>query len=118
MKEWTPGEKHPDTPVVVFKNVYEYDRVRRILIARCKKCGQVVSTDEQAVKELVFDCKDSNCYCAKSPYATKVHRVCAVCYDMWHALYMNTGLKNMNYFKELNEKDALGGADRRRRMGL
>ena len=118
MNEWTPGLKHPETNILVFKNCYEYDRVRRVLIARCKKCGQVVSTDEQAVKELVFPCSDPNCYCKKSLYATKVHRVCTVCYDMWHSLYMNAQLKNMNYWKELDEKDKRDGGEGRRRMGM
>jgi len=119
VKEWTPGEKHPETSAVVFKNVWNHDLARRILIGRCKKCGQVIKvSDEAAIKELVFECGDAACYCMKNQYSSKVHRVCSVCYDMWHALYANHELNSVNYFKELDEKDAKAKADRRRNMGL
>jgi hypothetical protein len=118
MSEWKQGEKHSDTHKIIFKNVSEWDRLRRVLIARCKLCDAVVSKDEKSVKELVFDCKDPRCYCKVSKYTTKVHQVCSVCYDMWHALYHNDGMKNMNYFKELDEKEAANNGSDRRRMGL
>lgn len=118
MEEWKKGERHSDTPDVVYRNVRDYDHVRRVLIGRCKKCDQVISSDEAAIKELVFDCADPACYCKKSPYSTKVHRVCDACYIIWHSVYCNTQLKNMNYYKELDEKDERKKDENRRRMGL
>ena len=117
MLEWIKGERHPDTPIAVYQNVRDYDHVRRVLIARCKQCGQVISTDELKVRELNFRCPDPTCYC-KRQYATQLHRVCEACYDMWHALYFNSMLKNMNYWKELDEAEAKLRSERNRRMGL
>ena len=116
MSEWTPGERHPETPIWIFKNVWLTDRVRRVLIGRCKNCGFVISSKEEEVKELVFECKDPLCYCKKTLYSTKVHRVCSVCYDVWHSIYMNTVLKNMNYWKELDEKDEKEKQERNRKL--
>jgi hypothetical protein len=119
VKEWKKGERHPDTPEIFYRNLRDYDHVRRILLGRCKKCDQVISSDENAIKELVFECGDPKCCCRVGVFTTRVHRVCDVCYTIWHSLYMNTGLKSMNYFKELDEKDgASGGKEKRRRMGL
>ena len=113
---WVPGLKHYATPRTVYANCVEYDRVRQILMARCRKCGQTVSRDEKAVKELVFKCGDTSCDCHKG-YGTKAHQVCSVCYDMFHSLYANYSMKNRNYFKELDEKDK-EDPDKRKRMGL
>ena len=117
MSEWTPGLKHPETPVVIFKNVYDWDRVRRILAARCSKCGIVVTTVPEAAKALVMKCNDPSCRCRGTVYDI-THDVCSVCYDMWHSLYCNVKLRNMNYWKELDEKDGRDGSEGRRRMGL
>jgi hypothetical protein len=103
IKAWIQGQKHPDTPRIVFVNVYEYDRVRKALPSRCTICDFVVSRDERAVRELVFICKDSQCDCKKM-YGPISHKVCNLCYDMFHALYVNYGLKSMNYFKAIDEK--------------
>jgi len=117
---WTKGEKHPETPRTVFVNVYEYDRVRSVLIARCKVCDYVLSRDEKAVREIVFVCDDPKCAC-KRMYGAISHKVCYACYDMFHALYMNPVMTNMNYFKEIDEKEKKDndeGLTRRNRMGL
>jgi hypothetical protein len=119
LRAWTKGEKHPDTPRTIFVNVYECDRVRRVLIARCRICNFVISRDEKAVREIAFVCDDPGCDCKKM-YGPISHRVCNCCYDMFHALYVNYGLKNMNYFRALDEKDKAERDDpkRRDRLGL
>jgi hypothetical protein len=97
--EWAPGEKHPATPVKVFKNVHDCDKIRRVLLARCNICNYVVSRDPIAVKELLYKCDNKRC-CLISP---GLHQVCDVCYWMWRALYANLGLKDQRYFKEGGE---------------
>lgn len=100
---WVPGLKHYATPRTVFANCTEYDRVRRVLLARCKICNAAVSRDEKAVKELVFKCDNRGCDCHKM-YGAISHQVCSLCYDLFHALYANYGMKNRNYFKEIDDK--------------
>lgn len=119
LKVWTKGEKHPETPRTVFMNCYEYDKVRRILLTRCRICDHVISRDEKAVKELAFVCDDPDCDCKKM-YGAISHPVCNLCYDMFHALYVNYGMKSMNYFKAIDEKEKRDNDDpkRRDRMGL
>lgn len=119
LRAWVQGQKHPDTPRTVFMNVYEYDRVRRVLLARCRICDAVISRDEKAVRELAFICDNLSCDCHKM-YGPISHRVCNLCYDMFHTLYVNYGLKSMNYFKALDEKDKAANDDpkRRDRLGL
>jgi hypothetical protein len=103
IKSWVSGEKHPDTPRTEYVNCYEYDRVRRILKGRCAICKFVVSRDEEAVREISLKCEDSTCCTVY--ITTKPHQVCHLCYDMWHAVYMNPKMRNMNYFKEIEEKE-------------
>jgi hypothetical protein len=103
LKEWVKGQKHSDTPLQIFVNVYECDRVRRILLARCKICDHVVSRDPNAVRELVFDCDNKACQCHK-PMGSRSHEVCNLCYDMHHSLYVNYKLQNVNYFKQIDDK--------------
>jgi hypothetical protein len=102
IKSWVSGEKHPDTPRTQYVNCYEYDRVRRVLKGRCALCGFVTSRDEQAVREISVKCTDTSC--CTNYITSKPHQVCHLCYDAWHSIYMNPRLKNMNYFKELDEK--------------
>lgn len=116
MEEWKKGEKHPDTPVSIFRHVYERDRMRRILTARCASCGATVSMDEREVRQITAECDDKNCTCHKK-YSSQIHQVCQVCYDMYHAIYFNNQLKNTNYWKDLDEAEARALADRRRRTG-
>ncbi len=117
MTEWTPGEKHPETPKWVFKNVWSRDRLRAILKSRCALCDIVLSSKEEEVRELAIKCEKPDCRC-RFYMTLQAHPVCFICYDMFHALYGNAGLKNMNYFKELDEKDKNGDDEKRRRMGL
>lgn len=119
LRAWVKGEKHPDTPRTVFMNCYEHDRTRRVLLARCRVCDHAVSRDARAVREIVFVCDDKNCDCKKL-YGAISHYVCNLCYDMFHALYVNYGLKNTNYFKVIDEKEKKDDDDtkRRDRMGL
>lgn len=117
---WIPGLKHPATPKTQYMNCYEYDRVRRIITSRCKICDYAVSKDEKAVKELVFVCENKTCDCHKMHGAIS-HKVCSLCYDMFHALYANYIMKNRNYFRELDEQDKRDSGndpEKRRRMGL
>jgi hypothetical protein len=119
LRAWVQGEKHPETPRDVFMNVHEYDRVRRVLLARCRNCDYVISRDERAVREIVFVCDDPKCAC-KRLYGAISHPVCFLCYDMFHALYRNLGMKDMNYFKAIDEKEKKENDDpkRRDRLGL
>jgi hypothetical protein len=98
--EWIPGKKHPDTPRTEFMNCWEYDRVRKVIIARCKICNATISRDEKAAKELLFRCVDTACNCGQHI----THPVCCLCYDLFHALYANYGMKNRNYFKDMDDK--------------
>ena len=114
MEEWTPGQKHPETPKKAFMNCYDQDRVRRILLGRCRICNFVISQDEKAIKEIFVSCGDPNCACTMAKSAMS-HMVCSVCYDMFHSLYVNYSLKNMNYFKNLDEKEKREFEDRKKR---
>jgi len=111
--------KHPDTPRTVFMNVFEYDRVRRVLSGRCAVCGYVLSQDEKAVREIMFDCGQPKCTC-RHYIGGRVHGICNLCYEMHHALYANVKLSNMNYFKEIDEKEKKDRSDtnRRDKLGL
>lgn len=100
------GQKHPDTHPTIFKNVWEWDRIRKLLKNRCDICDVVVSSDSKVYKELIYKCRDKSHECHKSVYSPgSAHQVCENCYDLWHALYGNKGLKNYNYYKELDDKD-------------
>jgi hypothetical protein len=114
---WIPGAKHPDTPSQIFINVYEYDDVRRVLKSRCQICDYVVSRDEKSVKELVFTCDNLGCECHK-PMGSHAHQVCDVCHTMWRALYANYMMKNLNYFKDIDERTKRDNEDPRRRDRL
>jgi hypothetical protein len=105
IREWLQGTKHPDTSAVVYKNVWGYDLVRRILNGRCTICDYTLSSDAKNNKEMLFKCDNASCDCARTGNS-RTHRVCDLCYNMWHTLYHNTMMKSMNYFKYLDEKDA------------
>lgn len=109
LKAWIKGQKHPDTPRTIFMNVWECDRVRRALKSRCEFCEFVVSDDAQQAKEIVIK-NDNNQFVS--------HHVCDLCYNVFHALYMNYGLKNRNYFKDIHEEEEEENKKRRGRMGL
>ena len=85
-------------------NCKEYDRVRKILKARCRNCDYVCSTDPN-----------------KSFAVAGLEPVCELCCDMYKALTFNARMRNMNYFRELHEqwvkeKEAIN--IQRKRMGL
>jgi hypothetical protein len=98
--------KHPMTPRTVFMNCYEYDRVRKVIIARCKICNIQISRNVKDEKELFFRCTGTACNCGQMV----THPVCSLCYDMYHALYLNfstgynPGLKDRDYFKKIDDK--------------
>jgi hypothetical protein len=116
---WVEGERHPDTPISVFKRVRDYDHIRRLIPGRCKICKYVISSDEKVVKELVFVCDDAGCNCKKM-YGAISHRVCNLCYDLFHALYVNYLMRDLNYFKAIDEAEKKNNDDQKRRdrMGL
>jgi len=116
-EKWKQGEKHPETPKDAFANCWEYDRVRRLLSARCKICDYVVSKDDAAVKELIFVCDNSSCHCHDS-LGSKAHQVCDLCYHMWRAIYANYTMKNSNYFRDIDEKIKSDFDRKRRNSGL
>lgn len=122
LASFAQGTKHPETHPTIFKNVWEWDRLRKILKGRCAKCNATVSSDSKSYKELVYRCGKKDCECMRSVYTPgAAHQVCETCYDMWHSLYGNKFLENYNYFKNLDERDANEGggeAERRKRMGL
>jgi hypothetical protein len=114
--EWERGLKHPNTSLQVYKNVRDWDHIRLVLHARCVACGFVLSQDEKAVKEIAVSCDDPKCTCQK--FGPLSHRVCSACYDMHHALYNNLRLKDMNYFKSIDEQEKRDQNDPRRRDRL
>jgi hypothetical protein len=117
---WIPGLKHYATPLIVHHNCREYDQVRRVLLARCKNCDATISRDEKAQRELVYNC--GKCEECKKSRQVKSHTVCLLCYDMFHALYLNYTLKNARYFHDLDEQDKArrdaDNSNKRDRLGL
>jgi len=93
------------------------DLLRGILKGRCAVCDHVVSSDDKAVREIMLKCSKANCGCAKV-MGKMVHPVCNWCYDMWHALYLNYCMKDLNYFKRWDEIDEKKDDEGRKRMGL
>lgn len=116
---WIRGLKHPETHIIVFKNVWGLDLLRRKLRNRCDICDTVLSDEDY--KEIALGCKDGFCRCEGTQALTfKAHSVCDVCYTMFHSLYINYSLQDRNYFRNLDEKDRGKDDDtkRRDRMGL
>lgn len=106
-KEWKFGT--PEAELVSRKNLEEWDRVRRVLISRCDSCDQVISNDPDKVKEI---------YLAGTG---RTQRLCDVCYTFHQSLYFNGKLKNMNYYRHLDEADEKAKDEtkkRRKRLGL
>jgi hypothetical protein len=90
---WIQFAKHPDTHPVIYRNVKGWDQVRMVLKDRCFACDCVVSSDAKSVKEIYVQSKQ------------KTVPVCDVCYNLHHSLYMNYSLKNMNYFRNIDEAE-------------
>lgn len=104
LRNWVRLTKHPDTPAVIWRNVNGYDLVRNVLKDRCFSCDFVVSSDAKSVKEIYVQAEQ------------KTVPVCDICYNLHHSLYMNYSLKNMNYFRNIDEAEERERTDRRRRM--
>src|SRR4029077_14015593 len=102
LQSWAQGHRHPNTAGTIYKNVCQWDQLRKILRGRCTICDFVVSNDEKYVKELFFKCDDQFCACNKADREGGTHLVCDLCEAMFRALYSNHGLKNMNYFKAID----------------
>src|SRR6266851_3162311 len=120
LMEWTPVSKHPATNPIILKNVCGMDLVQKVLKGRCANCNHVISDDEKQVRELLMKCWKADCGCSRVLSAI-MHSVCNLCYDMWHALYHNYSMKDMGYFKKLDEVDQKRRDDDqqgRKRMGM
>jgi hypothetical protein len=94
----------PIGQVVAKYNCKEYDRLYKILKGRCKNCGYVCSSDPN-----------------KTYAIAGMEPVCALCHEMYKAITFNPQMKNMNYFRDLHEKEEKEKEDnnrKRRRMGL
>lgn len=117
MIEWTPGSRHPETNATIFRNVWQMDTLRRVFKGRCPGCGYVISPSSITNREAIFKCDDKSCRC-HTPMGSQVHEVCDLCYWMIRALYSNVLLKNMNYFKDIDEREENQRRNRNNRMGL
>jgi hypothetical protein len=93
VKTWVRMAKHPDTPVVIWKNVNGYDLVREVLKERCYVCDYVLSSDSQKIKEIYIQSEQS------------ARQVCDLCSAIHHSLYGNHGLKVFNYFRNIDEAE-------------
>lgn len=112
---WVSGQKHPDTPKMIYKNVWEYDRIRKILKRRCVVCDYVTSADEKNLREITVVCGKPGCNCRT--WGARPHEVCHACFDMWEALYANEELQKKNkgdYFQKIDEQEAREKEERRR----
>jgi hypothetical protein len=69
-------------------NCKEMDRIRKILKRRCRNCDHVVSSDAEKSFEVPF-----------------LGAVCSVCHDLYTALTFNVEMRNMNYFKQIQEAE-------------
>jgi hypothetical protein len=113
--DWIRGLKHARTPPAVFKNAKQWDLLRAINKRRCQICDATISSNQFEIKEIMFECSENRCSCSKPyPSLINLHEVCEVCDAMYRALYVNYGMKNQNYFKNLDNEDKAN----RQRMGL
>ena len=69
-------------------NCKEMDRLRKILKRRCRHCDHVISSDAEKSFEVPF-----------------LGAVCSVCHDLYTALTFNVKMRNMNYFKQIQEAE-------------
>lgn len=117
ISEFRHGTKHPDTDPTIFKNVWGWDLVRRVLKERCHECGYVLANEGIEVHEISYRCNKSGCACERS-LGTRPHQLCGVCYAFYHSLYINNGLKNRDYFRNHHDTWVEEGKNGRQRMGL
>lgn len=94
MKVFVRAEKHPDTDVTIWRNCFGADIIRdRLRKGRCECCDATISEDQIKQQE-IWDHRTQ-----------KTYHVCEVCAIMHRALYINHGLRNMNYFKNIDEAE-------------
>lgn len=91
MKQYIRAAKHPNTPDLVWRNLFMFDIVRSRVKGRCEECDATISEDMKNQQE-IYDQKTQS---------TK--HVCDVCAAMHRALYVNHKLSNINYFKNIDE---------------
>jgi hypothetical protein len=103
--EWTHGVKHPSTPPIIFKNLWMVDTIRSRTRSRCQICDHAISDDPLKRSEIVFVCEKGKCLCPEKATGIVAHAVCDVCTIMFRAIYTNWGLKNRDYFRNLDEAD-------------
>ena len=75
-------------PAIQDNNCRELDRLRKILRRRCRNCDHVVSSDA-----------------TKSFEVPVLGAVCSLCYDLHKSVAFNGMLRNMNYFKYIQEAE-------------
>lgn len=71
---------------ICLNNCREMDRLRKILKRRCRHCDHVVSSDAEKSFEIPF-----------------LGAICSLCHDLYTSLTFNTKMRNMNYFKQIQE---------------
>ncbi len=102
MQKWPLND--PAGQVIALYNLREYDALRKTKSARCIQCDYVCSSNP-----------------AERFAIAGMEPVCNLCSDMYKALTFNPGMRNMNYFREIQEaedKAKQGRNNQRRRMGL
>lgn len=102
IKQYIRAAKHPDTPDTLWRNLFMIDIVRSRVKGRCDYCDATISEDVKNVQEIY----------EQSTQATK--HVCDVCAAMARSLYVNYGLKNRNYFKEIDEEEQRENENRKK----
>jgi hypothetical protein len=86
--------------VIRSNNCREMDRLRKILSRRCRNCDHVISFDE------------------KKQFAIPLlGAVCETCHDLYKAVTFNVRMRNMNYFKEIQEAEDKRANDKGERGG-
>jgi hypothetical protein len=103
--EWTRGSKHPETPSIVFKNVWMTDSIRSRTRSRCQVCDHAVSDEPMQRGEVLFICEKGKCLCPEKATGVVGHTVCDLCAAMFRSLYVNWGLKSRDYFRKLDDAE-------------
>lgn len=93
IRNWVRLMKHPDTPLVIWRNTHGYDLLRQVLKDRCEECDYILSSDPMKVKE-IFSHKEQ-----------KTKHVCDMCSAIHHSLYGNHGLTIFNYFRNIDDEE-------------
>lgn len=102
IKNYIRAAKHPKTPELIWRNLFMLDIIRGRVRGRCEECDATVSEDAIKVQE-IYD-----------QATQKTMHVCDVCAGMHRALYINYGMKNRNYFKEIDEAEQRENENRKK----